>query len=152
VCASADATSLPPRGAAAAARGRARAYHLGMMMPRVLPLPAPARSLARFAACCLAAASLLLVGCAPAADGTVTIRPVERDGVWVVSVAPTQVGRALQVRHSVLRSLTIPRGFVPPPGMCRVWRAGVAPGRQAPIGNCGMLERQAPAGTYLIYG
>ncbi len=101
----------------------------------------------------VAIALVVLVGCAPrTADGSVTIRPVQQEGVWVVRVAPTEVGRAVVVRHSMLRSVRVPRGFVPPPGLCRVWRAELAPARQDPVGACAVLERQAPQGSYLIFG
>jgi hypothetical protein len=106
----------------------------------------------RGAAWLVAAAFVLVIGCSPATDGSVTLRPVERSGVWTVTVPPTQVGRSILVRHGLLRTIAIPRGYAPPPGMCRIWRPGVSPARQSPIGRCEALEHEAPAGSYLIYG
>jgi hypothetical protein len=49
-------------------------------------------------------------------------------------------------------SFHIPPGHYPPPGTCRVWFPDRPPGRQSPPGDCGVLERQVPAGAYLVYG
>src|SRR5690606_23040239 len=38
------------------------------------------------------------------------------------------------------------------PGECRVWDPDLPPGRQSPPGSCDDLERQVPAGNYLVYG
>jgi len=46
----------------------------------------------------------------------------------------------------------IPRGFYPPPGMCRIWIPGVDPGQQSPPGDCAVLEKLVPPGGILIRG
>ncbi len=44
----------------------------------------------------------------------------------------------------------IPKGHLPPPGMCRIWHPGTPPGLQPPPGNCAALSRQVPPGAWLI--
>jgi hypothetical protein len=46
----------------------------------------------------------------------------------------------------------IPRGHMPPPGLCRVWYPGRPPGHQPPPGNCHALRHQAPPGAWLVRG
>lgn len=45
-----------------------------------------------------------------------------------------------------------PPGQRPPPGMCRVWIAGVPPGRQPGITDCITARASAPANSRVIYG
>jgi len=44
----------------------------------------------------------------------------------------------------------VPRGHMPPPGMCRIWFPGRPPGHQPPPGDCRRLSREVPRGAYLI--
>ena len=44
----------------------------------------------------------------------------------------------------------VPRGHIPPPGMCRIWFPGRPPGHQPAPGSCRVLSRQVPRGAYLI--
>jgi|GEM_PF-142751 len=44
----------------------------------------------------------------------------------------------------------IPKGHLPPPGLCRIWYPGHPPGQQPPPGNCAVLSRQVPRGAWLI--
>lgn len=44
----------------------------------------------------------------------------------------------------------IPRGHRPPPGQCRIWFPGRAPGKQPPPGDCRQLRQRVPAGAWLI--
>ena len=44
----------------------------------------------------------------------------------------------------------IPKGHLPPPGLCRIWHPGTPPGLQPPPGNCAVLSRQVPPGAWLI--
>lgn len=46
---------------------------------------------------------------------------------------------------------TIPRGHLPPAGMCRVWIDGVPPGRQARPTDCRTAMRNRPAHGRVIY-
>ena len=46
---------------------------------------------------------------------------------------------------------TIPRGHLPPSGMCRVWIDGVPPGRQARPTDCRTAMRHRPANARVIY-
>lgn len=48
-------------------------------------------------------------------------------------------------------TLKIPPGHLPPPGQCRIWVPGRPPGQQRKPGPCASLERQVPAGAWLVY-
>lgn len=50
------------------------------------------------------------------------------------------------------RDWGIPRGHMPPPGMCRIWIDGVPPGRQPRPTDCATARRQAPRNGRVIYG
>lgn len=102
----------------------------------------------------LTLAALLLAACAPAtlADGAVRLRPERQGEAWVVTVPPTAVGRSLVIARPLARTVTVPRGFVPPPGTCRVWHPGRAPALQPAFGPCPALEHGVPSGAYLIRG
>ena len=47
--------------------------------------------------------------------------------------------------------LGIPPGHLPPPGECRIWHPGRPPGHQPRPGRCSVLERELPAGAWLLY-
>ena len=52
-------------------------------------------------------------------------------------------------------SRRIPRGHLPPRGMCRVWVDGVPPGQQPPVTSCAQAERERfsyGANARVIYG
>jgi hypothetical protein len=59
--------------------------------------------------------------------------PVVRE---VYYSAPREV-----VFHAQRRALKVPRGHLPPPGMCRAWYPGRPPGHQPPAGPCDVLFR-----------
>ena len=46
----------------------------------------------------------------------------------------------------------IPRGHMPPPGLCRFWYPGRPPGHQPPPRDCRALRYHAPAGAWLVRG
>jgi hypothetical protein len=46
----------------------------------------------------------------------------------------------------------VPRGHLPPAGMCRIWVDGVPPGRQPKPTDCATARRQAPRNARVIYG
>ena len=46
----------------------------------------------------------------------------------------------------------VPRGHLPPPGMCRIWIDGVPPGRQPEPTDCATARRHAPRNARVIYG
>lgn len=79
--------------------------------------------------------------------------------IGLMLIAPLLSGCAVGfARHSYherygptsLAALGIPRGYVPPPGRCRIWLPGVPAGRQGYAGPCGRLERRVPAGGWLL--
>ena len=46
----------------------------------------------------------------------------------------------------------VPPGHRPPPGMCRIWIDGVAPGQQPEPTDCATAVRERPAGARVIFG
>jgi hypothetical protein len=46
----------------------------------------------------------------------------------------------------------IPAGYRPPPGMCRVWVAGVPPGQQPAPTDCRTAIRNRPPNGRVIFG
>lgn len=52
---------------------------------------------------------------------------------------------------STAATLGIPPGHLPPPGQCRIWVSGKAPGQQQPPRGCARVERSAPAGSWILY-
>lgn len=46
----------------------------------------------------------------------------------------------------------VPRGHLPPKGMCRVWIDGVPPGQQPPVTDCVTAELNRTANSRVIYG
>ena len=50
------------------------------------------------------------------------------------------------------RYATVPRGHLPPAGMCRIWIDGVPPGRQPRPTDCRTAERNRPDNARVIYG
>jgi hypothetical protein len=57
-------------------------------------------------------------------------------------------GAGAQMRGSA----NIPAGYQPPPGMCRVWYSGVAPGRQPAPTDCGTARSRVTGNSFLVYG
>ncbi len=117
-------------------------------MPNPIRLPLTALALA----CALA----LLAACAPAlgrqSDGSVAVRAERAGDGWYAAVPAADTGRALVIRRAWATDVHVPRGFVPPPGTCRLWRPELPPARQAPFGPCPSGEPDVPAGAYLIAG
>jgi hypothetical protein len=98
----------------------------------------------------------LLGACMPTtglqSDGSVVLRAERAGDGWRVSVPEALVGRTLVLTRPFAASVTVPRGFAPPPGLCRSWRPGVAPALQAPFAPCPVIDQEVPAGVYLIRG
>jgi hypothetical protein len=46
----------------------------------------------------------------------------------------------------------VPRGMMPPAGMCRVWIQGVPPGRQPAPTSCAVAARWLPVNGRMVYG
>lgn len=117
-------------------------------MPNPIRLP--------LAAFVLACALALLAACAPAlgrqADGSVVVRAERAGDGWYASVPAADAGRALVIRRAWAADVHVPRGFVPPPGTCRLWQPELPPARQAPFGPCPSGEPDVPARAYLIAG
>ena len=77
--------------------------------------------------------------------------------------AEVEGARTAQARVEAARTGTsartgssrVPRGHLPPRGMCRVWVDGVPPGQQAPVTSCAQAERDRLAygmNARVIYG
>lgn len=100
----------------------------------------------------LAAISACLPTVGLQSDGSVVLR-AERSGAgWSVSVPERYVGRALVLTRPLAASVEVPRGFVPPPGLCRRWQPGVAPALQTPFEPCPLPGQEVAPGVYLIRG
>lgn len=102
------------------------------------------------------AAVVALAACAPATglqrDGSVVVRAERAGAGWEASVPPAHVARTLVVTRPWARPVEVPRGFVPPPGTCRVWRVDLAPALQSPFGPCPFGTPDVPSDAYLIRG
>ncbi|HEU4829175.1 MAG TPA: hypothetical protein VFT04_08260 [Gemmatimonadales bacterium] len=46
----------------------------------------------------------------------------------------------------------VPRGHLPPAGMCRIWVDGVPPGRQPAPTDCATARRRVPYNARVVYG
>lgn len=90
----------------------------------------------------LAGTFLMLGGCATYGG----VR-VPDSGVVVVSGGGPERGRV----ERRARSLRVPPGHYPPPGLCRIWYVGVPPGHQPRPANCRTLMRRVPQGAFLLY-
>jgi len=104
-----------------------------------------------------AALALVLAACAPGtglfdARVTLDVTPVVRTGILVVTVPTQRPAGGITVQRSDGPSFRIPPGHYPPRGQCRIWVPNRPPGQQSPPGACSDLERQVPAGAYLVYG
>lgn len=49
-------------------------------------------------------------------------------------------------------TVEVPVGHFPPPGQCRIWVPGVAPGQQELPGSCADLQNRVPPGAILLRG
>ena len=102
------------------------------------------------------AAAVALAACAPAtglqSDGSVVVRAERAGAGWEASVPPAFVARTLVITRPWARSVEVPRGFVPPPGTCRVWRVDLPPALQSPFGPCPFGPPDVPSDAYLIRG
>src|SRR5690349_18699535 len=65
--------------------------------------------------------------------------------------APTQPKPVARRGPSTAARLGIPPGHLPPRGQCRVWIPGQPQGHQAKAQRCGNIERDAPAGSWIVY-
>lgn len=68
-------------------------------------------------------------------------------GGVVVASGPAYSVREAAVGHEVVG---IPRGHMPPPGLCRVWFPGRPPGHQPPPGPCAKLAHSVPPHAWLL--
>lgn len=103
-------------------------------------------------------AALTLSACAtsltfsPLGTGEASVSVETSGGLLVIRVPASRPASGIEVQREDGRTLRIPSGHYPSPGECRIWIPDVAPGQQEPPGACNDLERQVPAGAYLVYG
>lgn len=88
----------------------------------------------------------------PSASAGVRVSPRTSGALQTIRIPTPRPHGALEVVRADGSKFHIPPGHYPPPGSCRVWFPGRPPGQQPPPGNCSVLDRQVPAGAYLVYG
>ncbi len=87
-----------------------------------------------------------------AGDGGVTedfvdsLRRSRADGMFVARKAPAPRP------DSSYRLSRVPPGYLPPPGLCRIWHRDRPPEYQPPPGSCAVLRHRVPPDARLIYG
>ena len=100
--------------------------------------------------------SVLWSGCAPAsrldppAAATADTAAAPSDSLRVVADSAVASDSA----DAVPVDPTIPPGYLPPPGQCRVWSPGEPVDEQSrahPVGRCSELRRSLPEDAWLIY-
>ncbi|HZJ08514.1 MAG TPA: hypothetical protein VFD39_02355, partial [Trueperaceae bacterium] len=80
------------------------------------------------------------------------VRPATSGVLLIVRIPAPHPRGAMEVVEADGSVFKIPPGHYPPPGTCRIWFPERPPGQQPPPGDCSELDRQVPAGAYLVYG
>lgn len=98
-------------------------------------------------------ALLLGAGLLSACGSTIGGIPIPRGPAGDVIVVDDERDRDRDGRRGrgVARTLGVPRGHYPPPGECRVWHPGRAPGQQPPPARCDRLVGRVPVGAFILY-
>lgn len=58
---------------------------------------------------------------------------------------------AVHGRENSLKTLGVPPGQLPRPGLCRVWIQGLPPGHEPRARSCSGIAPTAPAGSMILY-
>jgi hypothetical protein len=82
---------------------------------------------------------------APREDLMQKLRMAIMAGATLVAAS---AGAGAQLRSTA----TIPAGYQPPAGMCRVWFNGVAPSRQPAPTDCATARARVTSNSFLVYG
>lgn len=77
-------------------------------------------------------------------------RTISRWAVALTLVASMALAPSLGAQGHGRRTYYIPRGHLPPAGLCRIWIEGVPPGRQPPPIDCRAALRRAPRNAYVV--
>jgi hypothetical protein len=91
----------------------------------------------------LIAAATMAVGCSKG-GGSSSPAPRNSDVVVVNDKASGSTTTGARTIH-------VPRGHYPPPGMCRVWIPGTPPGHQPKPAPCSTLAGKVPNGAFVLY-
>jgi hypothetical protein len=93
-----------------------------------------------------AAAVIALSGCASVSAGgsEATKAPQKSSDVAVVYDSKHD-------NRVTARTLKVPKGHYPPPGQCRLWYSGRAPGHQPRATKCERLIGNVPAHAFILY-
>ena len=75
-------------------------------------------------------------------------------GALAVTAAPAHAqGFTRPLRRDLQEAIKdVPRSYLPPPGMCRIWLDGVPPGQQPAPTDCASAVRNRPSNAKVIFG
>lgn len=98
-------------------------------------------------------ALIVLTGASTAAEAQRRPRPPEPPRTEQEQ-SPTRERENPRARPSQERGrdATVPRQYMPPPGMCRIWLDGVPPGQQPAPTDCPTAIRKRPPNGRVIFG
>jgi len=80
-------------------------------------------------------------------------QPTRIPGTATSGSEPARKNEQVPDNASTAARFGIPPGHLPPPGQCRVWMPGEAPGKQKARahGDCAAVSREVPPGGWLVY-
>jgi len=77
---------------------------------------------------------------------------VHRRRLFLPAFAIAAVLPAAVLAQGTSKTLQVPAGYMPPPGMCRVWVDGVPASKQPAITDCQKALRNMPTNAQVVFG